>query len=473
MKSKNVRMRSVPPTDNPVARRDEHGINAIDSLASRPAMNTPTGANLLDRIVTFLRRFLVLTVPEHIVIALWVLHTHCMAAADTTPYLYLGSAEKQSGKTRGLEVLELLVDKPWATGRVTAAALVRKTASVHPTLLLDECDAAFRGPEEYSEMLRAILNSGFRRGGKATTCVGAGVDIGTRDFDVFCPKALAGIGKLPDTVADRSIPVCFKRKAPTEKVDRFRRRRVEEEARQLREQLVAWARENWKRLQVCPPLPEELTDRQQDIVEPLLAIADCVGGDWPQSARAALVEILTGAAAEDDSIAVQLLSDIRKIFDAKKTDKLPSGELADALAELEDSPWFEYQHGHKLSPSKMAQLLRPFDIRPRSIRTDSGTPKGYLRQDFEDAWSRYCRPSPGGAAAEVAAEAQHPPQGSIHTGERQNSEPPQQASVADAKPQESPSNRPVVADVAVAEPTSRGKTRSVPRRRSSSLAHVK
>jgi len=433
----------------------------------------PTLGELLDQLVAFLRQFLVLTVPEYIVIALWVVHTHCMSAAETTPYLNLQSAEKQSGKTRGLEVLELLVDKPWATGRVTAAALVRKTASVHPTLLLDECDAAFAGPEEYSEMLRAILNSGYRRGGKATTCVGAGVDIGTRDFDVFCPKAIAGIGKLPETVADRSIPIRFKRKSPTEKVSRFRRRLVEDDAKQIRERLVSWARENWKRLAICPQLPDELTDRQQDMAEPLLAIADRASGEWPQNARAALLAIFTGVAAEDDSIRVQLLYDIRKVFDAKKADKLPSGELADALSEMEDASWFEYQRGHKLSPTKMAQLLKPLEIRPRTIRTESGTPKGYMRQDFEDSWNRYCRVSPDGATAETACEAQHSPQSSIHAGETQNSEPPQDASVADTKPQETPSNPPVVADVAVAEPTSKKKPGSVRRRHSSLRTDVK
>src|ERR1039458_2471127 len=133
-------------------------------------MNPPIGANLLDQVVAFVRQFVVLTESEYRVVALWVLHTYCVAAAETTPYLNLGSAEKQCGKTRTLEVLELLVCRPWYTGRVTAAALVRKIADEHPTLLLDESDAAFRGPEEYSEALRGILNSGHRRGGKATIC---------------------------------------------------------------------------------------------------------------------------------------------------------------------------------------------------------------------------------------------------------------------------------------------------------------
>ena len=139
-----------------------------------------------------------------------------------TPYLAITSAEKQCGKTRLLEVLDLLVSNPWLTGKVSAACLIRKIDSQKPTLLLDESDAAFNGEKEYAEVLRGVLNTGHRRGGHASCCVGQGVNITFKDFHTFCPKAIAGIGKLPDTVADRSIPIRLKRRAPGEPVERFR-----------------------------------------------------------------------------------------------------------------------------------------------------------------------------------------------------------------------------------------------------------
>ena len=58
--------------------------------------------------------------------ALWIAHTHAFDAADATPYLSITSVEKESGKTRTLEVLDELVARPWLTGRVTAAVLARK-----------------------------------------------------------------------------------------------------------------------------------------------------------------------------------------------------------------------------------------------------------------------------------------------------------------------------------------------------------
>ena len=125
-----------------------------------------------------------------------------------TAYLAITSAEKQSGKTRLLEVLHLLVLKPWFTGRVTAAVLVRKIEAEAPALLLDETDAAFNSDPLYAEALRGVLNSGYRFGGVASVCVGKGTDIEARDFSTFCPKAGRYSGTCPillQTAAFRSV----------------------------------------------------------------------------------------------------------------------------------------------------------------------------------------------------------------------------------------------------------------------------
>lgn len=71
-------------------------------------------------------------------------------------------------------------------------------------------------------------------------CIGQGANISFKDFETFCPKAIAGIGQLPDTVADRSIPIRLKRKGPNEAVERFRRRNVLGQANEIRERIPAW-----------------------------------------------------------------------------------------------------------------------------------------------------------------------------------------------------------------------------------------
>ena len=183
----------------------------LSLFSGMPEWKPQTGAEILEAAMGFILRFVSLSGAQARTVTLWVAHTHAFDAANCTPYLAVNSAEKQSGKTRLLEILRLLVSRAWFTGRVTAAVLTRKIDAEHPTLLLDESDAAFAGEQEYAEALRGILNAGYRRGGVASCCVGKGAEMGYKDFSTFCPKAIAGIGKLPDTVADRSIPIRLKR----------------------------------------------------------------------------------------------------------------------------------------------------------------------------------------------------------------------------------------------------------------------
>ena len=200
------------------------------------------GAALLDSLCGYVRRFVALSDAQLRIIVLWVVHTYLLSFIDCTPYLAITSAEKQCGKTRLLEVLERLVANPWQTGRVTAAVLIRKIDAVQPTLLLDESDAAFGGEKEYAEALRGVLNTGYRRGGTASCCVGKGAETTFKDFSTFCPKAIAGIGKLPDTVADRSIPIRLKRAARgKESVEKFRLRDVERETAELRQRIESFS----------------------------------------------------------------------------------------------------------------------------------------------------------------------------------------------------------------------------------------
>ena len=362
-----------------------------------PEWRPASGAEILNMVLAFLRRFVSMTEAQARAVALWTAHTHGIDAADATPYLSVNSPEKQSGKTRLLEVLRLLVFRPWFTGRVTAAVLTRKIDAESPTLLLDESDAAFRGDKEYAEALRGILNTGYRRGGAASCCVGQGVSISYKDFSTFCPKAIAGIGRLPDTVQDRSISVKLKR-AQRGAVARFREREVAREGSEIAARVGAWCAANLETLrQARPEIPAELSDRQADTCEPLLAIADLAGGAWPETARAALLALCGEAQADDESIGVRVLQDIRGIFKEKKVDELASGELCESLAKVETSPWGEWSHGKPITPAKVARLLNPFGIVPDRMGGRDSRTRGYRLRQFADSFSRY-----------LASESVHP-----------------------------------------------------------------
>jgi hypothetical protein len=349
---------------------------------------------LLDDIKAFIRRFVVVTDAQLLVVALWVVHTHCLDAALQTPYLAVTSPEKECGKSRLEEVVALLVKQPWKAVLPSEAVLFRKIDRSRPTLLLDEADAIFapgRNSDRY-EATRALLNAGHRRGETVSRCVGP--NHATQDFKVFCAKMIAGIGTLPDTVAGRSFPIRLQRKTKTEHTDRFIHRDVEPAAKALRQQIEAWSAEHLEdRSQARPDIPDELNDREQEGGEPLLAIADALG--CGQAAREALVELCTGGRVDNvDSARLRLLKDIRRIYRAcdrrcgYRIKGMPTTKLLKRLHALPESEWRHY-YGRRLEPKDLSALLRPYEVHPVAIRFRTSVKKGYRRADLVQVWERY------------------------------------------------------------------------------------
>jgi hypothetical protein len=294
-------------------------------------------------------------------------------------------------------VLEALVAKPWMTSRVTAAALMRKLDKEHPTLLLDESDAMFGGDEQYTEALRGALNAGFYRTGKHTVCVGQGANLTWKDFSVFGPKAIAGIGRLPSTVESRSIPITLKRRMRGEAIHKWRRRDGWAEAKTMRDRLASLMKGKLDALKRArPAMPDGLSDRSEDVLEPLFAIADLVGGEWPEPVREAAVSLMGQAARNaresDLNLPLELLTDIQHIFvDLGEPDILPTKTLIEHLVALDDRPWAAFGRSEKpITGHRISRLLKGFDIEPAGkIRLGSETVRGYRSACFVEAFSRY------------------------------------------------------------------------------------
>jgi hypothetical protein len=352
-------------------------------------MTTADLSALLDNIQAMLRRYVVLNEHQQTTVTLWTAHTHAIDAAESTPYLNISSAMKGSGKTRMLEVLEPIVARAWLTGRTSASALVRKVDRDHPTLLLDESDATFAGEKEYAEALRGVLNTGYRHSGKATLCVGKGANIGIRDFSTFCPKAIAGIGALPDTVAHRSISIELHRRTSDEPCDRWRERDGHQQATPLHDGLAAWAERSVPWLQECRPgLPSELGDRQADVWEPLLAIASLAGGDWP--ARAWDAAVILSRTTEDTDVLIELLGDLAAVLRNDDRDAVPTKELLAILTAREDGPWATWRNDKPITARGLARLLGRLRIYPANLRSE----RGYRIPPLRDVFRRYLPSDP-------------------------------------------------------------------------------
>lgn len=355
-------------------------------------------SELLDAVDKLLLRFVAFP-SEHDrhAVAAWVLHCWTLEAFDSTPRLAVLSPEKGSGKTRALEVLELVVPGAKHTVNMSAAALFRIVASDEATtLLMDEADTylGWKVAAQHED-IRGLVNAGHRRGALTyRVSVEKGVEV--QAFPAFAAVALAGIGDLPDTIIDRSVVIAMKRRAPHEHVEPFRRRKVEPITQNLRDALDVWGGEVALELELLLEdleLPDGVEDRAADVWEPLVAIGQLAGPPWSERLFEAAAKLNAQRAERDPSLGVQLLRDLRRVFDDRGVDRLTSVEIATALADLEGAPWSDLR-GAPIDAHGIAKRLRPYGVRPGSHRFGDHTARGYLREDLHDAWTRYLPPQP-------------------------------------------------------------------------------
>ncbi|MDT0307024.1 DUF3631 domain-containing protein [Streptomyces sp. DSM 44917] len=380
-------------------------------------MNTQPvdGAALFNEVERFHRRFNAFpSEAAYVAVVLWDAHAHLLDCFDSTPRLAFLSPEPGSGKSRALEIVETLVPRPMVAVNASAAALFRAVSGTdgRPTILFDEIDTVFGPKAGDNEELRGFLNAGHRRSGVTYRCVGDGGAQSVVAFPSYCAVAMAGLGSLPDTILTRSVIIRMRRRAPNEKVQPYRQRVHEKEGNALRDRLARWAESVRKQVEgVWPAMPEGVTDRPADVWEPLLAVADAAGGDWPRRARAACVELVTAAKDDDKaSLGIRLLTDLRDTVFCG-ADRMPTAVILDMLNAMEDAPWGD-MGGKPLTSRGLSRMLSEYvtaanrPIRPRGIRTASGTPKGYYAEDLADAWTRYCPPAQGTATPATSATPQ-------------------------------------------------------------------
>ena len=383
--------------------------------ANSPSPPPMDGAALLDTIEQFHRRFNVFpSEAAYVAVTLWDAHAHLLDAFESTPRLAFLSPEPGSGKTRALEVVEMLVPRPMTTTDASHSALFRSLSGGEgrPTILFDEIDTVFGPKAAGNEDLRGLINAGHRRTGGIYRCVGDGSNQQVQKFPVYDALVLGGLGDLPDTIMSRAIVVRMRRRAPNERVEAYRQRIHEPQGHELRERIAAWADTVRERIDgAFPEMPEGVSDRPADVWEPLLAVADVVGGTWPQRARAACVELISAAKASDKgSVGIRLLTDLRQVFDG--ADRLPTATIVERLTAMDDAPWADID-SRPLTTRTLAKMLGDYvtadnePIKPRNIKFNGVGAKGYYASDLMDAWVRYCPPlSQAAATAATGVTAQ-------------------------------------------------------------------
>jgi hypothetical protein len=255
---------------------DDDGGDADDAASS----STVTGANIsvLDLVHGILEEYLEVGPHEHVAIALWCLHTHVYDRFLVTPRLALTSPVRGCGKTIALDVLNLLTARGSRHDHISPASVYRIIDRERgSTLLLDEVDNLGLG---HNFTLRAVLNSGHRRGG----CITRTVKDAPRRFPTFAPMAFATIGALPLPLMHRSLVVPMARATRTN----LRRFSGSEPAIDHAYGIArAWARD--VQLPQDPELPAELRNRPADNWRGMVSVGDSFGPAWGARARDAAI----------------------------------------------------------------------------------------------------------------------------------------------------------------------------------------
>jgi hypothetical protein len=317
---------------------------------------------------------------------------------------------KRCGKTTLLDVLSRLVLRPLSTANVSAAAVFRVVEAYRPTLFIDEADTFLPGNDE----LRGITNSGHRKGGSVLRTVGD--DHEPRAFSTYSACAIALIGRLPDTLHDRSVVIDLKRRLPSEIIKQFRPDRADH-LNVLARKAVRWAHDHVAAIaEADPEMPPEIFNRDADNWRPLLAIAEVAGGKWPKLARD-IAKLCCAISGVDDVPRLELLlGDIRDAFAAKGETsvadlftkavdmEIPSADLVEALLAIEGRPWPEMGRGRKpLTQNRLARMVKPLGIGPGKVGPENERLNGYKLSQFKDAFERYLGPE-GGSQPDIRTE---------------------------------------------------------------------
>jgi hypothetical protein len=311
-------------------------------------------------------------------VSLWIAHAHVFFAFESTPRLSVSSREPGSGKSRVLEIIEHLVPSPLYGLNITPGVMWHSIEHTAHTMLIEEVDTIFgkNGSSGAYRTLRGIINGGHRKGATVPRLVGSNSDV--KQFKIFAPVAMAGIGHLPETIRTRSIEIRMRKRKPGQSVQPFRLRHAQDALRYARMQLEEWSMDAGELLgHVTPEMP--VSDRDADVWEPLIAIADIAGSDWPERARIACEELTHQDDDGERCPDMPLFEAIRDLFDGH-----PVVFTADLLAGLNspDNAW-------TFSPRSLSNVLRNYGIMPTTVRDGDAVAKGYRAEDFQPIWDRY------------------------------------------------------------------------------------
>jgi hypothetical protein len=348
-------------------------------------VDAPSASSVFKELCTLIARFLDFdpssAAQETTTLALWSMLTYCYTPWSSIPYLHI-VGPLGSGKTRVFEVLARIVYRPLQSSNLTAASLFRTLHETGGTLLLDEADRlGDRTPE--TRELESILLSGYKAGSPAVRLERSGDGFVTKRFNVFGPKAIAGIANLSPALASRCIRFTMFRCDPESPKPR----------RRIDENLDAWASirddmhhlaleygSTWRQLsqqdEVCPVM----SARNYELWQPILSLAAWIENSGAEGLLSLMQEhsVQSSQSTRDDStpdtdeLLLAQLSDL-----VRRGERLPTcEELLKAAKEASAADFSKGWNGRRVSnvlgrygiKTKKSGSRRPIEVPETALR---------------------------------------------------------------------------------------------------------
>ncbi|WP_171124594.1 DUF3631 domain-containing protein [Ruegeria sp. HKCCA4707] len=366
---------------------------------------------LLDALVDRFRGYLSLDDRILDLLALWVVGAGNANLFSQYPRVLIKSPEPNSGKTTVLELMAFTVPQAVILDRSTSASVIAMfdIAKGSVAFFLDELDT-WVATKEGNDDMTGIWNSGFERGKQSAKMEQIGNTWQPVFRSLYAPVAGASLHDLPPANESRAYVVRMVPDRTGSKQNIRKEKNVlgGNPLDDLRQQVVDfWAGEPEIELAPSTEDLDGLGGRDADRAVPLILLARFAGGDWYDRLRAGMAYIQNRNDPKQGPNR-ELLEDLCRVYVAGDPGHLPSSDAVSRLVDMSDRPWGDRNAGMGITQAELADLLRPYDLRPKNVWVDGKSPKGYKQEELEHVFEVYLGPNWPSAYLDVPAEDPYP-----------------------------------------------------------------
>ena len=206
-------------------------------------------------------------------------------------------------------------------------------------------------------------------------------------YSCYCPKVVAMIGRVPDTIADRSVVIRMERKLLTEKCEPL----TDFHPEKINGKCARFALD-FKDVVKNASIERivGLNDRAADTWEPMAVIARIAGEAWEQKLDEA-AQFLSSSENTCQPGPGLLLDMLMTFVNGMpgSPDKIFSRDMASILRGCHGCEATQYFGDKEINERTVAETLGRYGIKSCTIRLGSRVARGYCAEDFKSVLRRY------------------------------------------------------------------------------------